>query len=721
MDERSSNTLAISGSSQKRPAEKVTETNRKRAKYASAACNECRRCKVKCIRIGDGENCQRCTAMHITCVVHNTMQTMKDNPKEKQEVSGDRRFEQLSDEIATLRGQLNVLTATVESRMASSPAQLSVADSTGRTHSRTPLPRNGQPREPQFVGPTRSAFSFNIAQTALDHLGISTDQHMPTNQSSNTSSREPTPGPLPEDIRLRQGSESDCLLRFSEAEIARLIGVYQDEVISCHPIVDTELLTLRLPQILELARHPHRQEVLVPRFDSRDIHMLRIVVATSITTEPEGKNEVCTRLIAAVEQSAGIISSTSEVELKDVQIMAMLSIYFCHIEEELFAWRAIGRAARQCLEMGLHRKQSLITHFKEPATRNFAVQVFWVVYELDRRWSFGTSLSFALDDRDIDAELPEPGGEHPYFKYIVTYARLCSRVWEALPPYGSPSQWIPKEKEDYLGFLTQNWLLSIPEELQFRHPRLGLPPKTQPRILHRLRTLFHLRGNYMRLLIHRHHVLNPENVKADMQSARVVVDIAKDSIEVLVHFNGSSDIYARQQAIYHFYLLNALAIMLLTVCHAPNMFAETCRDSFVSAVELVKGFSRHSSASRRLWKSIRGLLPIVKSLGGLGDAGSVKNAGGIARTTTRSSEVPENDQPRNGEPSCEANNLWADDSTFSASIPDVFDLSNDLMDLYNAFGSSSTAPLIQSETVAGNLGGHGWEMDEISGHLWGLI
>jgi regulator of sirC expression with transglutaminase-like and TPR domain len=37
-----------------------------------------------------------------------------------------------------------------------------------------------------------------------------------------------------------------------------------------------------------------------------------------------------------------------------------------------------------------------------------AARVFWVIYVLDRRWSFGTSLSFALVDRDIDPELPEP-------------------------------------------------------------------------------------------------------------------------------------------------------------------------------------------------------------------------------------------------------------------------------------------------------------------------
>lgn len=371
--------------------------------------------------------------------------------------------------------------------------------------------------------------------------------------------------------------------------------------------------------------------------------------------------------------------------------------------------------------MGLHSKQSLLTHFQDPNTRAFAVQVFWVVYELDRRWSFGTSLSFALDDRDIDAELPEPDGEHPYFKCMVTYARLCSRVWEALPPYGSPSQWIPKEKEDYLGFLTQNWLSSIPEEIQFRQPRRGDAPEPQPRILHRLRTLCYLRGNYMRLLIHRHHVLNPDNVKADTQSARLVVDIAKDSIEVLVHFNRTSDIYARQQAIYHFYLLNALAIMLLAVCHEPSMFAETCRDSFGEAVELVKGFSRHSSASRRLWKSIRGLLPIVRSLSRQENVGPAKNVAGIAKATTQNCELRETEQSRIEHFGSEADHLWLDDPTFTHSVPDMFDMSNDLMDLYNAFGTSSTAQPVESNSIVGNLSGHGWEIDEVSGHLWGLI
>lgn len=58
--------------------------------------------------------------------------------------------------------------------------------------------------------------------------------------------------------------------------------------------------------------------------------------------------------------------------------------------------------------MGLHRRETLVKTFEGDDGRSLATRVFWCVYVLDRRWSFGTSLSFALVDRDIDPELPEP-------------------------------------------------------------------------------------------------------------------------------------------------------------------------------------------------------------------------------------------------------------------------------------------------------------------------
>jgi hypothetical protein len=84
------------------------------------------------------------------------------------------------------------------------------------------------------------------------------------------------------------------------------------------------------------------------------------------------------------------------------------SVYYFQIDEDLLAWRTIGNASRMALEMGLHRRRSLMDNYKSPELQERATKVFWCVYALDRRWSFGTGLSFALNERDIDPELPEP-------------------------------------------------------------------------------------------------------------------------------------------------------------------------------------------------------------------------------------------------------------------------------------------------------------------------
>jgi hypothetical protein len=84
------------------------------------------------------------------------------------------------------------------------------------------------------------------------------------------------------------------------------------------------------------------------------------------------------------------------------------SIYWFHCGEDLLAWRAIGNAGREALEVGLHRRTSLFENFKDPKERDLAIRCFWCVYILDRRWSYGTSLSFGISDRDIDPQLPEP-------------------------------------------------------------------------------------------------------------------------------------------------------------------------------------------------------------------------------------------------------------------------------------------------------------------------
>ena len=40
--------------------------------------------------------------------------------------------------------------------------------------------------------------------------------------------------------------------------------------------------------------------------------------------------------------------------------------------------------------------------------REPVLMLFWSIYVLDRRWAFGTGMPFALQDADIDPQLPRP-------------------------------------------------------------------------------------------------------------------------------------------------------------------------------------------------------------------------------------------------------------------------------------------------------------------------
>lgn len=86
----------------------------------------------------------------------------------------------------------------------------------------------------------------------------------------------------------------------------------------------------------------------------------------------------------------------------------MQAIYHFHCDEEALAWRIIGQVARMCIELGLHRRDSLVKTVRDEEERSRVIKLFWSVYVLDRRWSFGTGMPFALQDADIDPNLPEP-------------------------------------------------------------------------------------------------------------------------------------------------------------------------------------------------------------------------------------------------------------------------------------------------------------------------
>ena len=277
-----------------------------------------------------------------------------------------------------------------------------------------------------------------------------------------------------------------------------------------------------------------------------------------------------------------------------------------------------------CYEIGLHRRDSLVKTFTNEAEYLNAVRVFWIVYALDRRWSFGSGMPFALQDSDIDPLLPEPvkspsrsfwlsllimvqDDSNLYLKHITKYNKITSRIWSYNQSFESNND----AKRDEIGFLDYqilSWYEGVPRSLKFDKD-LAHENEIPSRGQRKLRFLLLLRANLARIQIYRPILHSATSIK--------VIEVAKETITMLIRVNQSTDLYRAQQVVYNYFLIQALAVIFLATSHAPAEFFRQTREEFYGALDLIKGFSTRSYISKRLWTTIRGLKELGEKIGAL--------------------------------------------------------------------------------------------------------
>ena len=199
---------------------------------------------------------------------------------------------------------------------------------------------------------------------------------------------------------------------------------------------------------------------------------------------------------------------------------------------------------------------------------------------------------------------------------MISYNRISSKIWySGLGSEGATD--IRRDEIGYLDYQILQWYKQVPDGLKFyptESPKHGHGDSAN-RGLRRLRVLLYLRMNQLRILIYRPVLHSAASIAEDKGHAQTVVDVAKDTIRVLTRLNQTSDIYRSQQITFNYFLVAALAVLFLAVCHAPADFNRPVRDEFYMALQLISGFSTKSYVSKRLWKAIKGLRKIGERLG----------------------------------------------------------------------------------------------------------
>ncbi|PYH48537.1 putative C6 transcription factor [Aspergillus saccharolyticus JOP 1030-1] len=338
-----------------------------------------------------------------------------------------------------------------------------------------------------------------------------------------------------------------------------------------------------------------------------DVQILRLVFACALTAEAAGSSELAMRLFESVREAADNCV-WGPPDIQSIILLTLVAIFHFQMDEEILAWRIVGIVERMCLERGLHRRETLTQPAIVAAGRDRVLRLFWSIYILDIRWSFGTGMPFALEDSDIDPWLPEPEEKTPYLRVMIRYSRIAAKVWKFISAFNNTNE-IKKEEMNFLDWQVQQWVANIPDILRLEQqpqPQQEREPST-PRSLHRLRALLHLRANQLRMLIHRPVLHSAAHFMRHPAESQLVVDLAKETIRFITHLNETTDIYRLQQITFNWFLVSAVAALFLAVAQGPAQFGAECREEFYLGLELIKGFSTKSYISLRLWKSIRSL------------------------------------------------------------------------------------------------------------------
>ena len=135
--------------------------------------------------------------------------------------------------------------------------------------------------------------------------------------------------------------------------------------------------------------------------------LVKIVICCGLTVEEHGNSSRASRLYETIQPSVDKALMNDPADYSKLAFYALCAGYRFLSNDEILAWRMMGHVARLCLELGLHRREG-VEKIVDPTERTTALNTFWSVYMLDRRWSFSTGLPFVCHDDMIDPKLPYP-------------------------------------------------------------------------------------------------------------------------------------------------------------------------------------------------------------------------------------------------------------------------------------------------------------------------
>lgn len=202
----------------------------------------------------------------------------------------------------------------------------------------------------------------------------------------------------------------------------------------------------------------------------------------------------------------------------------------------------------------------------------------------------------------------------PYLQAMVQLARISYRVWYAGVGTNRPGD-IKTEEIGYLDYQVLQCRQRLPRDLQFRNPETGELNELSTDAGRRLQYLIHLRVNSLRMFVHKRVLQSPAYMTEHHDLARVLVEVAKDSIKILEKFSNITQITFVDKITFNSFLVSAISILFLAACQQPGKFVTDVRSQFITALSLMNAFATPSALSNQFMAKISSVRSIGMRVG----------------------------------------------------------------------------------------------------------
>jgi hypothetical protein len=309
----------------------------------------------------------------------------------------------------------------------------------------------------------------------------------------------------------------------------------------------------------------------------------------------------------AVQELHGIVLvqvHTGSIKREPVVLLLLTAVYSFLVDREILAWRTTGTALRLLQELDCEDNSGHDNEIDD--------KLFWTVYTLDRRWSFGTGLPFAVSDSDITRKSKPDDGiiSSAYLNQMISYCNIASDVRKSLFS-ASSSAASSTSTRDFLEFRVLQWQRNLPEELRFQGPQDMFDSSKESRGEFRLRLLLYLRANQMRIVIHRKFATRSETDTLDPSTTRTMIEVAQNTIHVLLSIARETDIYYAQHKTFNHFLETALSSLLLVLCSPAASHHSSCLTDVFMAMDFIRQLAKRSPISERLKNKLQGIQQLI--------------------------------------------------------------------------------------------------------------